>query len=152
MTVYCPHCSRPFAEATQAIIDAEVARLLREAEQTAVGLIRSHRAELGRIVELLLEKETVDGAEVYRIAGRPVYLPHLLIGLALTGLLTLLNYRGVRLSAIFQNWNGPGLTSSGRAIPSASCPTPASSSGKWPECWRAAACTTFRWRTPLLQA
>ena len=47
----------------------EVARLLREAEQTAVGLIRSHRAELGRIVELLLEKETVDGAEVYRIAA-----------------------------------------------------------------------------------
>src|SRR4029079_16358504 len=38
--------SRPFAEATQAIIDAEVARLLREAEQTAVGLIRAHRAEL----------------------------------------------------------------------------------------------------------
>ena len=64
--------SRPFAEATQAIIDSEVARLLREAEQTAVGLIRSHRAELGRIVELLLEKETVDGAEVYRIAGRPM--------------------------------------------------------------------------------
>ena len=64
--------SRPFAEATQAIIDAEVARLLREAEQTAVGLIRAHRAELGRIVQLLLEKETVDGAEVYRIAGRPV--------------------------------------------------------------------------------
>ncbi|HEX6857373.1 MAG TPA: ATP-dependent zinc metalloprotease FtsH [Streptosporangiaceae bacterium] len=64
--------SRPFAEATQAIIDAEVARLLREAEQTAVGLIRSHRAELGRIVQLLLEKETVDGEEVYRIAGRPV--------------------------------------------------------------------------------
>jgi cell division protease FtsH len=64
--------SRPFAEATQAIIDGEVARLLREAEQTAVGLIRAHRAELGRIVQLLLEKETVDGAEVYRIAGRPV--------------------------------------------------------------------------------
>jgi len=64
--------SRPFAEATQAIIDAEVARLLREAEQTAVGLIRAHRAELGRIVQLLLEKETVDGSEVYRIAGRPV--------------------------------------------------------------------------------
>ena len=61
--------SRPFAEATQAIIDAEVARLLREAEQTAVGLIRAHRAELGRIVQLLLEKETVDGAEVYRIAA-----------------------------------------------------------------------------------
>jgi cell division protease FtsH len=64
--------SRPFAESTQAIIDTEVARLLREAEQTAVGLIRSHRAELGQLVGLLLEKETVDGTDVYRIAGRPV--------------------------------------------------------------------------------
>jgi cell division protease FtsH len=64
--------SRPFAESTQATIDTEVARLLREAEQTAVGLIRSHRAELGQLVGLLLEKETVDGTDVYRIVGRPV--------------------------------------------------------------------------------
>ena len=46
----------------------------------------------------------LDSVELYRIAGRPVYLPHLLIGLGLTGLLTLLNYRGIRLSATFQNW------------------------------------------------
>src|SRR6266571_1363586 len=64
--------SRPFAEATQAIIDGEVARLVREAEQAAVSLIRAHREELGKIVNLLLEKETVDGEDVYRIAGRPV--------------------------------------------------------------------------------
>ncbi|HKD89346.1 MAG TPA: ATP-dependent zinc metalloprotease FtsH [Streptosporangiaceae bacterium] len=64
--------SRPFAEATQATIDSEVARLLREAEETAVSLIRSHHYELGQLVGLLLEKETVDGAEVYRIVGRPV--------------------------------------------------------------------------------
>ena len=62
--------SRPFAEATQAVIDGEVARLLREAEQSAVALIRAHRAELGRLVSLLLEKETVDGEDVYRIVGR----------------------------------------------------------------------------------
>src|SRR5216683_4347837 len=49
--------SRPFAEATQATIDGEVARLLREAEQSAVALIRAHRAELGQLVELLLEQE-----------------------------------------------------------------------------------------------
>jgi cell division protease FtsH len=64
--------SRPFAEATQAVIDDEVARLLREAEHTAIELIGSHRSELGQIVSLLLEQETVDGAEVYRIVGRPV--------------------------------------------------------------------------------
>ena len=64
--------SRPFAEATQATIDEEVARLLREAEQTAVSLVRAHRDELGQLVSLLLERETVDGADVYRIAGRPI--------------------------------------------------------------------------------
>src|SRR5579859_8198443 len=64
--------SRPFAEQTQATIDREVARLLREAEETAVGLIRSHQDELGKVVALLLEQETVDGDAVYRIAGRPV--------------------------------------------------------------------------------
>jgi len=46
----------------------------------------------------------LDSMELYRIAGHAVYLPHLLIGLGLTGLLTLLNYRGIRLSATFQNW------------------------------------------------
>jgi cell division protease FtsH len=64
--------SRPFAESTQATIDSEVSRLLREAEQSAVELVRSHRAELDQIVSLLMEHETVDGAEVYRIVGRPV--------------------------------------------------------------------------------
>jgi cell division protease FtsH len=64
--------SRPFAESTQASIDAEVARLLREAEHTAVDLITAHRGMLDELVDLLLEHETVDGAEVYRIAGRPV--------------------------------------------------------------------------------
>lgn len=50
----------------------------------------------------------LDSVELYRIAGRPVYLPHLMIGLALTALLTLLNYRGIRLSATFQNWTSFG--------------------------------------------
>ncbi len=64
--------SRPFAEATQAAIDGEVSRLLREAEQTAVDLLRSHHDELMQLVGLLLEQETVDGSEVYRIVGRPM--------------------------------------------------------------------------------
>jgi APA family basic amino acid/polyamine antiporter len=50
----------------------------------------------------------LDSIELYRIAGRPVYLPHLAIGLALTALLTILNYRGIRLSATFQNWTSFG--------------------------------------------
>ncbi|MGB7583357.1 MAG: APC family permease [Terriglobales bacterium] len=46
----------------------------------------------------------LDTMELYRVAGKPVYLPHLVIGLGLTAFLTVLNYRGIRLSASFQNW------------------------------------------------
>ena len=63
--------SRPFAEATQAAIDEEVSRLLRQAEERAVELLREHRTVLDSLVSLLLEVETVDGAEVYRLAGQP---------------------------------------------------------------------------------
>ena len=61
---------------------------------------------LGRIAAYIFP--SLDSIEIYRIAGRPVYLPHLLVGLALTALLTVLNYRGVRLSATFQNWTSFG--------------------------------------------
>jgi basic amino acid/polyamine antiporter, APA family len=37
--------------------------------------------------------------ELYRIGGYPVYLPHMLLGLNLTILLTWLNYRGIQASA-----------------------------------------------------
>jgi cell division protease FtsH len=63
--------SRPFAEATQAEIDNEVSRLLRQAEERATALLKDHRPELDSLVNLLLEMETVDGTQVYRIAGRP---------------------------------------------------------------------------------
>ena len=46
--------------------------------------------------------------ELYRIAGEPVYLPRLVIGLALTGFLTAMNYRGIHFSAVFQNWTAFG--------------------------------------------
>lgn len=41
---------------------------------------------------------------LYQVGGKPVFLPHLALGLGLTGLITMLNYRGIRLSATFQNW------------------------------------------------
>ena len=63
--------SRPFAEATQAEIDREVANLLREAEKRAVELLTEHRSVLDALTDLLLENETVDGSQVYRLAGLP---------------------------------------------------------------------------------
>jgi APA family basic amino acid/polyamine antiporter len=61
---------------------------------------------VGRIAGYIVP--SLDSVELYSIAGRPVYLPHLLIGLGLTALLTMLNYRGIRLSATFQNWTAFG--------------------------------------------
>ena len=61
---------------------------------------------VGRIAGYIIPG--LDSMEMYRIAGHPVYLPHLVIGLGLTALLTVLNYRGIRLSATFQNWTSFG--------------------------------------------
>jgi APA family basic amino acid/polyamine antiporter len=61
---------------------------------------------VGRIAAYIIPG--LDSIELYRVAGRPVYLAHLVVGLALTALLTILNYRGVRLSATFQNWTSFG--------------------------------------------
>jgi basic amino acid/polyamine antiporter, APA family len=61
---------------------------------------------VGRVAAYIFP--AIDTIELYRIAGHPVYLPHLAVGLGLTVLLTVLNYRGVRLSATFQNWTSFG--------------------------------------------
>ncbi len=42
--------------------------------------------------------------EIYRVAGQPVFLPRLILGVALTIILAYINYRGVRASGILQNW------------------------------------------------
>ena len=61
---------------------------------------------VGRIAGYIVP--SLDSLEIYRIAGRPVYFSHLIVGLGLTALLTTLNYRGIRLSATFQNWTAFG--------------------------------------------
>jgi cell division protease FtsH len=64
--------TRPFAESTQAEIDTEVSRMLRAAEQKAIGVLTEHRDVLDMLVAHLIDKETVDGAEVYALAHRPI--------------------------------------------------------------------------------
>lgn len=41
--------------------------------------------------------------ELYRIGGYSVFLPHVIAGLGLTAVIIFVNYRGVRISATFQN-------------------------------------------------
>ncbi|MBB4893709.1 cell division protease FtsH [Streptomyces olivoverticillatus] len=58
---------RPYSEQTQRIVDEEVALLLRRAEERALGLLRDHRAALDRLADLLVTRETVDGAVVLEV-------------------------------------------------------------------------------------
>ncbi len=64
-----PLQGRPFAEETQRDVDQEVERILREAEDRALKLLKDHRDELEHLIERLLEEETVDGTEVYEMLG-----------------------------------------------------------------------------------
>jgi APA family basic amino acid/polyamine antiporter len=55
---------------------------------------------LGKIAAYIFP--SLDSFELYRVAGQPVFLPRLILGIALTLLLATINYRGIRLSANFQ--------------------------------------------------
>ena len=66
-----PFAGRPYAEETQRSIDREVAQLLREAESRATTLLRKNLDSLRRVVDLLLERETVDGSDLAAIVGVP---------------------------------------------------------------------------------
>jgi len=48
---------------------------------------------------------SLNSMELYRVAGHPVFLPRLLLGLGLTVFIAWINYRGVRASATFQNFS-----------------------------------------------
>src|SRR5689334_15830661 len=47
---------------------------------------------------------SLNSFELYRVAGQPVFLPRLILGVGLTVFLAVLNYRGIRWSASFQKW------------------------------------------------
>ena len=66
-----PFAGRPYAEQTQRTIDQEVARLLRDAESRATQLLRGQLTILHRTIELLLERETINGADLAAILGLP---------------------------------------------------------------------------------
>ncbi|HEX5267196.1 MAG TPA: cell division protein FtsH, partial [Acidimicrobiales bacterium] len=70
-----PFAGRSYAEATQRSIDTEVARLLREAEASAAALLREHLDKLGRLTDLLIERETIDGSELAAIVGMTEGVP-----------------------------------------------------------------------------
>src|SRR5436189_4653440 len=58
---------------------------------------------IGKIASYIFP--ALDSLEVYRIAGRPVYLPDLVIGLGLIALLAVLKYRGLGCWGTFLTWS-----------------------------------------------
>jgi cell division protease FtsH len=63
--------SRSYAEATQRVIDEEVAALLRKAQEQARSILSHHREALDRLVDNLLAHETVDGDAVSAAIAGP---------------------------------------------------------------------------------
>ncbi|MDO5627025.1 MAG: ATP-dependent zinc metalloprotease FtsH [Mobilicoccus sp.] len=61
--------SAGFSDAILAAADEEVRRIVDECYAEAVRLLREHRDKLERITMAVLEKETLDEAEVYAAAG-----------------------------------------------------------------------------------
>lgn len=47
----------------------------------------------------------LDRFPLYEMAGKPVYLPHLALGLGLTFVITVVNYRGIQITSKLQNWS-----------------------------------------------
>jgi len=58
---------REYSDTTAKTIDDEIARILHHQERRAHELLTKHRTALDSVSETLLEKETMDGAEVARI-------------------------------------------------------------------------------------
>jgi cell division protease FtsH len=76
LLVYDPES--PLSASTQALMDDEVRALLDRLHVRTTELLRTHRTALDALAEALLDRETIDGAEVLRLVaahGVPVTAP-----------------------------------------------------------------------------
>jgi cell division protease FtsH len=58
---------REYSDDTARLIDQEISKILHEQEIRAKALLAKHRGGLDLVAEALLERETIDGAEVGRL-------------------------------------------------------------------------------------
>jgi cell division protease FtsH len=61
--------SVPASPATQQLLDREVQRIVETAEEEVIDLLERERHRLDALVHALLERETLDQADAYRVAG-----------------------------------------------------------------------------------
>jgi cell division protease FtsH len=62
--------TRDHSEHTAQLIDEEVSRILREADDRAFRLLEEHRDELERLTEALIEREVLSVAEIEELIGK----------------------------------------------------------------------------------
>ncbi len=55
---------KDFSEHTAEVIDSEIQRILREQENAATDLLQDHRRDLDRLVEALIEHETLEASQI----------------------------------------------------------------------------------------
>ncbi len=65
------HSKKNYSDKTAELIDSEINRLLEEAKVRATEVLTKHRAELDKLVQVLLEKETVEQEEFAAVMGGP---------------------------------------------------------------------------------
>ncbi|WP_448533942.1 ATP-dependent zinc metalloprotease FtsH2 [Parathermosynechococcus lividus] len=64
-----------YSEEIAARIDAQVRELVQHSYELAIKLIREHRVVIDRLVDLLIEKETIDGEEFRQIVAEYTVVP-----------------------------------------------------------------------------
>ncbi|MFN3413662.1 MAG: cell division protein FtsH, partial [Thermoanaerobaculum sp.] len=64
-----------YSESTAVAIDSEIKRLVEEAYRRAQELVQKHRPVLDRIAEALLEREVLEGEEVYQMVSEFTGVP-----------------------------------------------------------------------------
>ena len=64
------HEQRDYSEKTAELIDSEISAMISEAKDTAVKIINERRKDLDKIVEALLEHETIERDEFEKLMGK----------------------------------------------------------------------------------
>lgn len=64
-----------YSDEIAARIDAQVRELIQHAYEEAIHIVRDHRAAVDRLVDLLVEKETIDGEEFRQILAEYTTVP-----------------------------------------------------------------------------
>jgi cell division protease FtsH len=67
--------SRDHSEHTAQLIDEEVSRILREADERAYQLLEEHRDDLDRLTEALIEREVLSVSEIEALIGKRPGMP-----------------------------------------------------------------------------